>query len=47
MDFYERCKVADVVKELKVKAGEQIIKQGNLDTEFFILVEGSCIATLN
>lgn len=47
MDHYERSKMADAVKETKVKNGEMIIKQGDQGDVFYILVEGSAIATLN
>lgn len=45
MDHYERSKIADVVKDRKVTAGEVIIKQGDPGDLFFILVEGEAKAT--
>lgn len=47
MDHYERSKMADAVKDVKVKNKEVIIKQGDQGDVFYILVEGSAIATLN
>jgi cAMP-dependent protein kinase regulator len=47
MDHYERSKLADAVKEKKVAAGEEIIKQGESGDIFYILVEGNAKATLN
>ena len=46
MDHYERSKMADAVKEKKIKAGEIIIKQGEAGEVFYILVEGEANATL-
>jgi len=47
MDKYERSKIADAIKEVKFNQGDTIIRQGDQGDVFFILVEGSCIATLN
>lgn len=47
MDHYERSKMADAVKDKKFAAGESIIKQGEEGNVFYILVEGSCKATLD
>ena len=47
MDVYERSKVADTVKEQKVKANETIIKKGEEGDTFYILLEGEAKATLD
>ena len=47
MDHYERSKLADAVKEMKVQAQEKIINQGDQGDIFYILVEGEAKATLN
>jgi len=47
MDHYERSKMADAVKEKKIKSGETIIKQGEAGEIFYILVEGEAKATLD
>uniref|UniRef100_A0A7S3CLM3 Cyclic nucleotide-binding domain-containing protein n=1 Tax=Strombidium rassoulzadegani TaxID=1082188 RepID=A0A7S3CLM3_9SPIT len=47
MDHYERSKMADAIKESKVKKGEVVIKQGDLGETFYILVEGEATANLN
>ena len=46
MEKYERTKIADAFKEQWFEAGEYIIKQGDKDgSEFFMIIEGNCIAT--
>lgn len=47
MDHYERSKLADAIKEKKVKAEEVIITQGDAGDVFYILVDGEAKATLN
>lgn len=47
MVHYERSKMADSLKESKVKNGDVIIKQGDQGDVFYILVEGQAVATLN
>ena len=47
MDKYERSKIADAIKEVRFSEGDNIIRQGDQGDVFYILVEGSCIATLN
>lgn len=40
LDFYELSQVCDAVKQTEVKAGEQLIQEGEDGNEFFILLEG-------
>lgn len=48
MDHYERSKLADAVKEKKLKAKQQIIKQGDkYDDIFYILVEGEAYVSFD
>jgi cAMP-dependent protein kinase regulator len=47
MDHYERSKLADSLKEARVNNGEQIITQGEQGDVFYILVEGTAVATLD
>lgn len=47
MDQYERSKLADAIRETKVVKDQVIINQGEQGDDFYILVEGLCIATLN
>jgi len=47
MDHYERSKMVDAIKDVKFKAGETIIKQGEQGDIFYILVEGTAKATLD
>lgn len=47
MDHYERSKMADAVKEKKMKEGDQLIKQGEAGDLFYILVDGTAKATLD
>jgi len=47
MDQYERSKLADVIKEMKISAGDVIIKQGDQGDDFYILEDGLCVATLD
>ena len=45
MEPYERSKLADAFKELKVSAGEAIIKEGEPGNDLYLLQEGEAIAT--
>ncbi len=45
MDPYERSKLTDALKEEKCKKGDFIIKEGEVGDQFFILSEGTAIAT--
>lgn len=47
MEKYERSKIADAFKEQWFNEGDFIIKQGDKDgNEFFMIIEGTCIATM-
>ena len=47
MEKYERTKLADSFKEQWFEEGDYIIKQGDQDgNEFFMIIEGECIATM-
>ena len=45
MDPYERQKLGDALKEEKYKKGDYVIKEGEIGDKFFIVSEGSAIAT--
>ena len=45
MEPYERQKLADAFKEVKVKAEEFIIREGDSGSDLFLLREGQAIAT--
>ena len=45
MDAYERSKLGDAVQEEKFSAGDYIIRQGAAGDRFFMVSEGSAIAT--
>ncbi len=45
MEPYERSKLSDAFKEVRVKAGEFIIKEGDAGFDLFLLKEGEAIAT--
>ncbi len=45
MDNYERSKLADAIKEVVYKEGDYVIKEGETGNIFFIIIEGSAIAT--
>lgn len=45
MDPYERSQLADVLKTLKFKPGDNIIRQGDQGNDFFIVEEGNAVAT--
>ena len=47
MDPYERSKLGDAVREERFKSGDYIIKQGDAGDKFYILDEGTAIATKN
>lgn len=44
MDSYERNQISDVLKEVKVKSGEFVIKQGDVGDKFYIVHEGKLSA---
>lgn len=44
MDSYERNQISDVLKEIKVKEGELVIKQGDVGDKFYIVHEGRLAA---
>ena len=46
MDAYERSKLGDAVKEENFLKGDYIIKQGDTGDKFFMISEGSAIATI-
>jgi len=45
MDHYERSKLADAIKEDKFNANDYIIKEGEIGNVFYIISEGTAIAT--
>jgi len=45
MDPYERTKLGDVMKIEKIKAGDYVIRQGEEGHTFYIVEEGTAIAT--
>lgn len=45
MDPYERSKLGDALVEKTFKSGEKIISEGDAGDCFFIIVEGTAIAT--
>ena len=45
LDNYERSKLGDAVKEHNFKKGESIISEGEEGDIFFLIAEGTCIAT--
>lgn len=47
MERYERTKIADAFKEQWFEAGDYIIRQGDQEgREFFMIIEGTCVATM-
>jgi cAMP-dependent protein kinase regulator len=45
MDAYERLKLADALKEIKYNKGDYIIRQGDAGNVFYMINEGSALAT--
>lgn len=45
MDNYERSKIADSIKEHDFAKGEQVIKQGEDGSVFFLIISGEAYAT--
>jgi CRP-like cAMP-binding protein len=45
MDAYERSKLGDAVQEEKFAAGDYIIKQGTSGDKFYVISEGTAVAT--
>lgn len=45
MDAYERSKLGDAVQEERFKKGDFIIRQGATGDKFFMISEGTAIAT--
>jgi len=45
LDTYERSKLGDAVKEHNFKKGESIISEGQEGDTFFLIAEGTCMAT--
>lgn len=45
MDEYERSKLCDAVKEEHFEAGNFIIREGETGNKFYLLTEGSAVAT--
>ena len=44
MDTYERNQISDVLKEVRVKEGEIVIRQGDVGDRFYIVQEGRLTA---
>jgi cAMP-dependent protein kinase regulator len=45
MDPYERSKLGDALKEERFAANEYVIREGQAGDRFFIIQEGTAIAT--
>ena len=45
MDPYERSKIGDALKEEKFQNGDYIIREGQSGDKFFMISEGTAIAT--
>jgi len=45
MDAYERSKIADAVKRVKIPAGEYVVRQGEKGDVFYLIEEGEAYAT--
>ena len=45
MEKYERTKLADAFKEHWFEEGDVIIKEGDAGNEFYMIMEGDCVAT--
>lgn len=45
MDPYERSKIADALKPVKVKEGEYVVKEGERGDTFYMIESGTAIAT--
>ena len=45
MDPYERSKIGDAIVECKFKKGDYIIREGEEGKTFYLIAEGTAIAT--
>ena len=45
MDAYERSKLGDAVQEERFPANDYIIKQGSVGDKFYMISEGTAVAT--
>lgn len=43
MEPYERIKIADALKPQFFKAGQLLMKQGDIGDQFYFLEEGECV----
>ncbi len=47
MDNYERSKIADVIQEHNFAPGQQVIKEGDDGSVFYLIISGDAFATKN
>mmetsp|Transcript_11120 Transcript_11120/g.33276 ORF Transcript_11120/g.33276 Transcript_11120/m.33276 type:complete len:275 (-) Transcript_11120:187-1011(-) len=47
LDGYERSQMADALQTVEYAEGEDIIRQGEEGTEFYIILDGECTVTVN
>ena len=47
MDNYERSKIADVIQEHNFAPGQQVIKEGDDGSVFYLIISGEAFATKN